>query len=130
MGKEVAQDEDLYRGIITKGVSSQIKKDGRISSYAFYDARGELSVDIASKTTSKESLNRLIKSDALVMIQAKIPFTLGYKVEEDPIFNVPGLSDNPAHALILSGGVAISQSHRRIMAQHCSWAIPPTDIST
>jgi hypothetical protein len=133
MGKEVDPSEFLYRSIITCGASRQIKYDEvkgiwRPSSYAFSDARGELSVDIASKTTPEESLRRRPKSGALATFQAEIPISLKYPVEEDPIKNDPDKPDNPAHALVLSGNKPMTHSHRRIIAQQCSWAIPPTDI--
>jgi hypothetical protein len=125
----VEESELLYRGIVIDektGIPRQIKWDKntnkyRLSSAAFHDSKGKLSVDIASKTTPQESLQRLEKSRALACIMAKHPIDLGYCVIEDPIKN------NPAHALILSGEKEISKKHQKKLAQKCQWAIPPKD---
>jgi hypothetical protein len=133
MGKEVDPSEYLYRGIASSPPeASLIKHDKekgtfRPTSLAFKDSRGELSVDVASKTTPEDLLRRLPQSIGIVSFQAAIPISFDYKVVEAPVFNVPGKPDNPAHALVLSSGEPMSKTARREIAKLCSWVIPPNE---
>lgn len=129
--RHVAPTELLYRGV----AEGQIVFDSergiqRPSSAAFIDRRGPLSVDIASKTTPEESLQRLPRSIALASFSALLSIEMGYQVLEDPVFDRPGLKDNPAHALIASmdGDKPITKAHARILARKSCWAIPPNNI--
>jgi len=124
--KPVDPNEDLYRGV----TAHQIKFDEKLrryrpSSAAFKDRRGELSVDIASKTTAAESLSRLPKSIAISSFHASVPIEWGYSVVAAPVFNAPGVMDNPAHAVITNGKAMSSKHARELAVNHCSWAIPP-----
>jgi hypothetical protein len=127
MGKEVQPNEYLYRGIAcSPPEASLVKYDKgrgtfRPTSLAFKDGRGELSVDIASKTTPIETIQRLPQSIGLVEFQASIPIKFDYQVVEDPIAN------NSAHGLILSGSGPMSKTACREIAKQCSWVIPPNE---
>lgn len=135
MGKEVDPSEYLYRGIGSNVPGGELyklvdKEKGiyRPTSLAFRDKRGELSVDIASKTTPEESFLRRPQNRGLVSFQASIPISFNYRVIEDPIVNNPGISDNPAHGLVLSGGEPMSKKICREIAQKCTWEISPSNI--
>lgn len=128
----VDDNELLYRGIVVEentGFPSQIVFDNnlqkyRLTSAAFLDQ--EISVDIASKTTPQESLNRLLKSSALACLQAKQPKELGCEVIADPIDNEK--EKNPAHALICTKTTTTKSQRKKIarkLAKCCQWTIPP-----
>lgn len=121
----VDDNELLYRCIVVNiepQQSAQIiwddnAKKYRLTSAAFKDP--DNSVDIASKTTPQECLGRKPKSGAVAVLLAIEPKKLGYRVVEDP------LQDNPAHALILSGGKPMKKAHKRILVKKCRWVIAP-----
>ncbi len=114
--QQVADDERLFRRLT---VQNQLAKntDGsyRPSSAVYRSTLGDISVDIASKTTPEESIKGAI---ALIGIFAKEPKELGYPVIEEPI------EENQAHALIKVGG-RMCQSHARKLVRVSSWVIQP-----
>jgi hypothetical protein len=114
--KPVDVNETLYRGVTSDQLIDDHKlKRQRPSSVAFSDKFGKLSVDQASKTTPEESLKRLSKSKAVANFPAQIPINFDYDVVEDPI-----IEENPAHALILSGGKPMKKVHCKQIAKECS----------
>ena len=122
--RPVDPEENLYRGIISADwvIYDNNLKRHRLTSRAFkgtFPAKNELSVDIASKTSPQQSLDRLPKSDGLVRFSAKLPRKKGLEVVEDPI------PQNHAHALVISKSSNISKGVRRLMAENCVWVIPP-----
>lgn len=125
----VAPEESLYRGVIDCWLVPD-KESGarRLSSAAFTSRAGPLSVDIASRTTPEESLQRGRMFVALASFSAALPIELGYKVWEDPVFGCPDMEDNPAHAIIIGPPGQewpIKKSHAKMLARGCSWAVPP-----
>src|SRR5262249_60054882 len=75
----------------------------RLSSVAFIDRRGELSVEISSLTTAEQALARY-PEHSLAEVKAAVFRERGYGVIPDP------LPDNMAHALV-SG--RITKAHAR-----------------
>jgi hypothetical protein len=122
--QQVADDEELFRRLT---VRNQLAKntDGtyRPSSAVYRSTLGDISVDIASKTTPEESIKDAI---ALIGIFAKEPKELGYPVVEDPIEENldSGIEENQAHALIKVEG-KMTQSHARRLVRVSSWVIQP-----
>ena len=110
--QQVDPKEFLFRGVTRGQIVPDSRKPNayRPSSAAFRDVGGCLSVDVASKTSPSESLQRLPQSVALVCFSAAIPIGQGYPVVEDPI------EGNPAHALVQSDGRPISKAHCRELA--------------
>ena len=122
--QQVADDEELFRRLTVQNQLAK-KTDGtyRPSSAVYRSTLGDISVDIASKTTPEESIKDAI---ALIGIFAKEPKELGYPVVEDPIEENldSGIEENQAHALIKVEGT-MTQSHARRLAKVSSWVIPP-----
>jgi hypothetical protein len=112
--QQVDDNEELYRRVIVK---NQIvtNSDGslRPSSALYSSSSGDISVDIASKTTPQKS-----KKDAIALagVLAQTPKSLGYPVVEDP------LPENPAHALIKG---KITKGHAREIVRQSFWVIKP-----
>lgn len=113
----VDDEELLHRGIIVEQwiIFDNNLQRYRLTSAAFKDS--EISVDIASKTTPQESLDRLPKHKALASLVSRDPKELECDVVTDPKVG------NPAHALILikSGKGRVA----RLLAKKCNWSIPP-----
>ncbi len=114
--QQVADDEELFRRLTVWNQLAK-KPDGsyRPSTAVYRSTLGDISVDIASKTTPEESIKGAI---ALIGIFAKEPKELGYPVIEEPI------EENQAHALIKVGG-RMRQSHARKLVGVSSWVIQP-----
>jgi hypothetical protein len=85
----------------------------RLSSVAFIDRRGELSVELSSLTTAEQSLVRY-PEHSLAEVKAIVFRERGYGVVPDP------LPDNMAHALV-SG--KITKTHAREIARAAVWVI-------
>lgn len=121
--QQVADDEVLFRRLT---VSNQYKKkdDGsyRPSSALYKSSLGDISVDIASKTTPIKSIKG---AKALVGLVAKVPKDLGHPVVEDPVEEdlEHGIEANPAHALITG---KVNGKRARTLAGASSWVIQPT----
>lgn len=120
--QQVADDEKLFRRITVPNQFTE-KADGsyRPTSALFKSTLGDISVDIASKTTLEKSIK---KAMALVCLLAKVPNDLGYPVVEDPVEEdlERNIEANPAHALIIG---KITRSHARKLANASSWVITP-----
>lgn len=113
---QVSDDEDLFRRLTVRNWIIP-KADGSVRpSSAVYKSRsGDISVDIASRTTPQRSIQDAF---ALIGLSAREPKKLGYPVVEDP------LPDNPAHGLIKG---RITDSHARQLVRSSFWVIEPTD---
>ncbi|MCF7954682.1 MAG: hypothetical protein K9M75_02660 [Phycisphaerae bacterium] len=122
--QQVADDEMLYRRLT---VPNQFVENGdgsyRPSSALYKSTLGDISVDIASKTTPAKSIKKAL---ALVGLLAKVPKDLGYPVVEDPVEEdlENGIEGNPAHALIKG---EIKGARARKLAGESSWVIPLKD---
>lgn len=89
----IPDDAFLYRRIIRQWFVQNGDGTERISSAAFKDGRGELSVNVASLTTPRRVLQGRPK-DRLAQLQAKIPRSLFLNVMMD------AKPDDPSHAVI------------------------------
>lgn len=120
--QQVADDEILFRRVISAWIKK--KEDGTtgLSSASYYQRSGEISVDIASKTTPEKSIMGAI---ALAGFVAKVPKDLGNPVVEKPIEEdlEHGIEANPAHALITG---KINKTRAKKLAGASSWVIQPT----
>jgi len=120
--QQVDDDEELFRRLT---VRNQLAKnsDGtyRPSSAVYRSTLGDISVDIASKTTPEKSIKGAL---ALVELLAKVPKDLGHLVVEAPIEEdlECGREANPAHALITG---KMNKTHAKKLAVASSWVILP-----
>jgi hypothetical protein len=102
----IPDDAFLYRRIIPKWFVANEDGTKRISSAAFKDGNGELSVNVASLTTPRRVLQGR-PDDRLAQLQARIPRSLKLNVMMDV---KPG---DPSHAVICPEA---SKSQARRMA--------------
>jgi len=124
----IPNDEMLYRGITEHQIA-----EGMVSSAAFKGSSRSgdphFSVDRASMTTPRDTLERLCHSVAVAQLQAGSARALAPDVAGIASAPVPG---NLAHALILRapsvGGSAWIRVARSL-ASACGWAIPPGAVS-
>jgi len=119
--QQVDDDEELFRRVVQDWI--QKKEDGtlKLSSASYYQRTGDISVDIASKTTPEKSIKGAL---ALVELLAKVPKDLGHPVVEAPIEEdlECGREANPAHALITG---RMNKTHAKKLAIASSWVILP-----
>ena len=111
---DVDDREELWRRIHKKLIVRDEKTGGvRPMSGAFKDTRGELSVDIASKTSPVKSVGDWAGLAGFACI---IPKEYGHRVVADP------LPANPAHALVLDrlGNPCIQK-----IQKHLRWIVEP-----
>ena len=119
--QQVDDDEALFRRVVQAWI--QEKEDGtlKLSSASYYQRTGDISVDIASKTTPEKSIKG---ASALVELLAKVPKDLGHPVVEAPIEEdfESGIEANPAHALITG---KMNKTRAKRLAVASSWVILP-----
>lgn len=111
----VADEEELWRRIHPEWVVSNAGGT-RVSSAAFKESSGEISVDRANLTNAEAAL-ALYPHHGLAAIEARVPRSLGaYVVRARPT------PDNPAHAVICPRP---TRGHARQMAGKCEWRREP-----
>src|SRR5262245_86596 len=110
----IPDSEGLWRRIPRSWVVLD-KETGewRLSSVAFINRRGELSVALSSLPTVEQSL-AWYPEHSLAEVKAMVLRERGYRVRPDP------LPDNVAHALV-SG--KITKTHAREIARVATWVI-------
>lgn len=120
---DVNPSEELWRRVYWNRGFEQIVSDEkggfRPSSAVFKDRFNRLSVDIASKSTSENTISvhgEGPRGDGLIGFLASIPQSHGHPVKEDPQPN------NPAHAVIL--GEMKTPTIREIIRRF-RWIISP-----
>ena len=90
---EIADDDLLWRALLRWHIVSDGEGGFRVSSKAFKDESGEVSVDIARRTTIEEARGRK-RFPEMAELPASVPRANGQVVASDPI------DSNPAHGLI------------------------------
>lgn len=113
----IADKVELYRRIAHGWVCpDQQTGRQRLSSLAFRDSMGEISVELSSLTSPAECMARggptIIGLVALTVAQVR---EMGFTVVHDP------KPDNPAHALILG---ASSKRNSRDLSRVARWIYP------
>jgi len=108
----IPDDALLWRRVPPDQVKPLADGGFRVSSAAFRDKTGELSVHVASLTDGERALGGY-PLYSLAQLSASVPRSLGFSVSRDPLPN-----DN-SHALICPKA---SKGHASKLAQSCTWA--------
>lgn len=103
----IPDDDELYRRIVPLHYK---EKEDRPSSAAFSNYK--LSVNWATHTTPKLTLQNQPDSVRLASIISRIPRLKMLKVEHDP------LDDNFSHSLIIGKK---TKSKKKFLARNCKW---------
>lgn len=117
----IRDDDLLWRRVVPEWIVYELDGSSRLSSLAFRDKRGEISVHLA-KLTNPETVLQSHPGDGIVAITAGQARALGYRIALDP---TPA---DQSHALICAPperGTKEKERDAKRFAQTAQWLIRP-----